>query len=179
MELSCFKAYDIRGQLNSQLDESIAYRIGLAYAEYLQAKSVVVGADVRLTSRPLLMALSAGLIKGGARVYDLGMSGTEEVYFATQYLNIDGGIEVTASHNPIDYNGLKLVSRGAKPISGDSGLHNIRKLAESYSDEAVEEALVAFSNTATDPEAFIAGQSRVAQSRLLASGHYQHISVMC
>ncbi|MBC9131452.1 phosphomannomutase CpsG [Frischella sp. Ac13] len=129
-ELTCFKAYDIRGKLGIQLNEDIAYRIGRAYGEYLQAKKVVVGSDVRLTSESLKMALAKGLQDAGVDVIDIGQVGTEEVYFATFYLGVDGGIEVTASHNPIDYNGMKLVRENAKPISGDTGLNEIRALAE-------------------------------------------------
>ena len=91
--ITCFKAYDIRGELNSQLNEDVAYRIGFAFAEELSAKTVVVGGDVRLTSHPLKLALSAGLIDGGATVTDIGMAGTEEIYFATKHLGVDGGIE--------------------------------------------------------------------------------------
>lgn len=130
MELTCFKAYDIRGKLGDELNEEVAYRIGRAYAQYLQARSVVVGADVRLTSASLKAALANGLMDGGADVIDIGMTGTEEVYFAAFHLDVDGGIEVTASHNPLDYNGMKLVKRGAQPISGDTGLAEIKALAE-------------------------------------------------
>jgi len=129
-DLSCFKAYDIRGKLGSELDEDVAYRVGAAYAQYLNARRVVVGADVRPTSKPLKKALARGLMDSGADVIDIGTVGTEEVYFAAFHLDVDGGIEVTASHNPIDYNGMKLVGRGALPISGDSGLRAIRRLAE-------------------------------------------------
>lgn len=130
MILTCFKAYDIRGKLGDELNEDIAYRIGRAYAQYLNAKRVVVGGDVRLTSEPLKLALANGLMDGGADVIDIGMTGTEEVYFAAFHLDVDGGIEVTASHNPMDYNGMKLVGRGALPISGDTGLKAIQALAE-------------------------------------------------
>lgn len=130
MTLTCFKAYDIRGKLGEELNEDIAYRIGRAYAQHLNAKRVVVGGDVRLTSESLKQALSNGLMDGGADVIDIGMTGTEEVYFAAFHLDVDGGIEVTASHNPMDYNGMKLVARGAVPISGDSGLKAIQALAE-------------------------------------------------
>ena len=122
MKITCFKAYDIRGKLIEQLDEQVAYRIGRAFAEYMLAKTVVVGGDVRLTSQPLKLALASGLIDGGATVTDLGMTGTEEIYFGTKYLGMDGGIEVTASHNPIDYNGMKLVKTDSRPVSGDTGL---------------------------------------------------------
>lgn len=128
--LSCFKAYDVRGKLGKELDEDIAYRIGRAYAQHLKAKCVVVGCDVRLTSAPLKQSLINGLLDSGVDAIDIGMTGTEEVYFAAFHLDVDGGIEVTASHNPMDYNGLKFVGRNAMPISGDSGLREIQELAE-------------------------------------------------
>ena len=128
--LTCFKAYDIRGRLGDELDADIAYRIGRACAQFLNAKRVVLGADIRHSSEGLKQALAQGLMDGGADVIDIGMSGTEELYFAAFHLDVDGGIEVTASHNPIDYNGMKLVRRGARPISGDSGLKEIQALAE-------------------------------------------------
>lgn len=130
MSLTCFKAYDIRGKLGAELNEEIAYRIGRAYVQHLGARRVVVGGDVRLSSASLKQALANGLMDGGADVIDIGMTGTEEVYFAAFHLDVDGGIEVTASHNPMDYNGMKLVGRGALPISGDTGLKNIQTLAE-------------------------------------------------
>ena len=128
--LPCFKAYDIRGRLPDELNEDIAYRIGRAYAAYLRPGRVVVGRDVRLGSAALCDALAAGLMDGGAEVFDIGLCGTEEIYFATFAEDMDGGIMVTASHNPMDYNGMKLVRQGARPISGDSGLHAIRELAQ-------------------------------------------------
>jgi phosphomannomutase len=130
MNLSCFKAYDIRGRIPDQLNEDVAYRIGRAYAQLLQPKTVVVGQDIRPTSPALTAALIRGLTQGGANVLDIGLCGTEEVYFATSHAKADGGIMVTASHNPIDYNGMKLVREESKPISGDSGLDRIRLLAE-------------------------------------------------
>lgn len=129
-QLTCFKAYDIRGQLGSELNEDIAYRIGRSFGLYLKPKKVVVGGDVRLTSEALKLALAEGLMDSGVDVIDLGMTGTEEIYFATQYLSADGGVQVTASHNPINFNGMKLVRENAKPISGDTGLFDIQKLAE-------------------------------------------------
>jgi len=129
-KLTCFKAYDIRGKLGEELNEDIAYRIGRAFALYSSAKNVVVGGDVRETSEALKLAVAKGLQDGGCNVTDIGMVGTEEIYFATSNLNMDGGIEVTASHNPIDYNGLKLVREQSKPISGDTGLNDIKALAE-------------------------------------------------
>ncbi len=130
MTLTCFKAYDIRGKLGVELNEEIAYRIGRAFVQHVGARRVVVGGDIRLSSAALKQALANGLMDGGADVIDIGMTGTEEVYFAAFHLDVDGGAEVTASHNPMDYNGLKLVARGAVPISGDSGLQAIRTLAE-------------------------------------------------
>jgi len=126
--LSCFKAYDIRGQLGTELNEDIAYRIGRAYAAFLLPKTVVVGGDMRLSTESLKAALSNGLRDGGVDVIDIGLCGTEEIYFATDHLKVDGGIMVTASHNPMDYNGMKLVREGARPISGDTGLGQIERL---------------------------------------------------
>lgn len=128
--LTCFKAYDIRGKLGEELNTDIAYRIGRAFGEYLKPKKVVLGGDVRLTSEELKLALAEGLQDAGTDVYDIGVSGTEEVYFATFHLDMDGGIEVTASHNPMDYNGMKLVRKNSQPISGDTGLLDIKRLAE-------------------------------------------------
>lgn len=133
-DLTCFKAYDIRGKLGEELNTDIAYRIGKAYAEFLKPESVVVGGDVRETSEELKMALADGVRDAGSDVIDIGMTGTEEVYFAVQHLDVDGGIEVTASHNPIDYNGMKPVKKGSRPVSADSGLLDIKRLAESYTE---------------------------------------------
>ncbi|EKO3979922.1 phosphomannomutase CpsG [Vibrio fluvialis] len=134
-ELTCFKAYDIRGQLGTELDNDISYRIGRAYGQFLKSendsdKTVVVGGDVRLTSEELKQALANGLMDAGVNVIDIGVTGTEEIYFSTFHLGVDGGVEVTASHNPMDYNGMKLVREGSKPISGDTGLREIQALAE-------------------------------------------------
>jgi len=129
-KLTCFKAYDIRGKLGDELNEDVAYRIGRAFGEYLKPKKIVVGGDIRLTSEALKQALSHGLLDAGVDVYDLGMTGTEEIYFATKNLGMCGGVEVTASHNPMDYNGMKLVREDSKPISGDTGLNAIQDLAE-------------------------------------------------
>ena len=132
--LPCFKAYDIRGRMPDELSVDIAWRIGRATAEFLgsgaQPKTVVVGGDIRLSTPELKSALSDGLRAGGVEVIDLGLCGTEEIYFATSHLSADGGIMVTASHNPKDYNGMKLVREQSKPISGDTGLREIQRLAE-------------------------------------------------
>jgi phosphomannomutase len=128
--IDCFKAYDVRGQIPNQLNADICYRIGNAAAEFLDAQSVVVGRDMRLSSEEFADAIIRGLTDAGVDVLDIGLCGTEMVYFATSFLNASGGIMVTASHNPADYNGLKFVREEARPISADSGLIDIRRLAE-------------------------------------------------
>jgi phosphomannomutase/phosphomannomutase/phosphoglucomutase len=133
--LTCFKAYDIRGRLPDELNTDIAYRIGRAFSEYCQPKRVIVGRDMRLSSNELAKAVINGLLDAGVDVYDIGLCGTEEVYYATfAYLHdgnaMDGGIMITASHNPKDYNGMKLVREQSQPISGDTGLNAIKALAE-------------------------------------------------
>lgn len=137
-KLTCFKAYDVRGQLGTELNVDIAYRIGRAFGQFLKPKSVVVGGDVRLTSNELKSAVTNGLLDSGVDVIDLGLTGTEEVYFATSFLKTDGGIQVTASHNPMDYNGMKLVRDGSRPISADTGLADIQRLAEENNFPVVE-----------------------------------------
>ena len=129
-KITCFKAYDVRGRIPDQLNEDIAYRIGRAYAEVIKPKRVVVGHDIRLTSEAIKGALSNGLRDQGVDVFDIGLCGTEEIYFATSHAKMDGGIAVTARHNPKDYNGMKFVREGSKPISGDTGLFVIQALAE-------------------------------------------------
>ncbi|MCP3907742.1 MAG: phosphomannomutase [Oceanicoccus sp.] len=129
-ELTCFKAYDIRGRVPDELNADIAYAIGRAYAQVVSPKKVVVGHDIRLSSEEIKAAVSKGLMDSGVDVYDIGQCGTEEIYFATFHAEMDGGIAVTASHNPKDYNGMKFVREGSKPISGDTGLFDIKKLAE-------------------------------------------------
>ena len=128
--IDCFKAYDIRGQIPNQLNSDVAYRIGNATAEYLKARRIAVCRDIRLSSQELTDAVCQGVIDAGAEVLDIGLGGTEMVYFGTAHLEADGGIMITASHNPADYNGLKLVREQARPISGDTGLQDIRALAE-------------------------------------------------
>ncbi len=129
-ELSCFKAYDIRGRVPDELNEDIAYRIGRAYADVIEPRSVAVGYDIRLSSPGLCSALSQGLMDAGVDVVSIGQCGTEEIYFAAFHEDVDGGIVVTASHNPADYNGMKLVRKGARPVSGDTGLFDIKALAQ-------------------------------------------------
>ncbi|MEQ9465155.1 MAG: phosphomannomutase [Haliea sp.] len=136
--LECFKAYDVRGRVPDQLNEDIAHRIGCAFAEVIKPRRVVVGHDVRLSSEAIKGALIAGLCQQGVDVCDIGLCGTEEIYFATSHAGMDGGIVVTASHNPMDYNGMKFVRARSQPISGDSGLFAIRDLAARNEFSAAE-----------------------------------------
>lgn len=131
MSLPCFKAYDIRGRVPGELNPALASRIGTGMARLLNAGPVVLGRDVRLTSLELQQALEDGFRRAGREIIDIGLCGTEEVYFQTAHLGAAGGVMVTASHNPMDYNGMKLVREGARPISGDTGLFKIRDFAES------------------------------------------------
>lgn len=124
---NAFKAYDIRGKVPEELNEEMAYRIGRAFVDIFKAKKVAVGHDIRLSGAGLRNALVKGLTESGCDVVDIGMCGTEQIYFATAHWKLDGGIMVTASHNPQDYNGMKLVREGARPISGDSGLRDIEE----------------------------------------------------
>ncbi len=126
--IPCFKAYDIRGRIPTELNADLCYRIGRAYAAFVQPRRVVLGRDVRTSSLSLAQALAAGLNDSGVTVLDLGLCGTEQVYFYTSHTQADGGIMVTASHNPADYNGMKLVREESRPISGDSGLREIEAL---------------------------------------------------
>ena len=130
MPISCFKAYDIRGRIPDELNEDIAYRTGRAFASYVGPKNVVVGHDIRLSSPSICEALVKGLLDSGVNVHHIGECGTEEIYFSTSHFKMDGGIVVTASHNPKDFNGMKLVREDSKPISGDTGLKEIEQLAE-------------------------------------------------
>lgn len=128
--IRCFKAYDVRGRVPDELDEDIAYRIGRAYAALLTPARVAVGRDIRPSSPALAKALISGLTDAGVDVLDIGVGGTEMVYFATFARELDGGLMITASHNPPDYNGIKMVKSGARPISAQTGLQDIRALAE-------------------------------------------------
>ena len=129
-EITCFKAYDVRGRVPEELNEDIAYRIARAYAEFIQPRRVAVGRDIRLSSADLTRAVIRGLTDAGVDVVDIGVGGTELVYFTTFHSGLDGGIMVTASHNPPNYNGMKFVREGSRPISSDTGLVEVRALAE-------------------------------------------------
>lgn len=128
--LTCFKAYDVRGRVPDELDESLAYRIGQAYAALIKPRTVAVGRDIRHSSAALQAALIRGLVDSGVDVADIGLCGTEGVYFATFANELDGGIMVTASHNPPDYNGMKFVRAGSRPISADTGLKDLQQMIE-------------------------------------------------
>ncbi len=128
MDLSAFKAYDIRGRVPEQLNTQFAEQLGRAYVAVTGAKTVVVGYDIRLSSPAMAEAVRRGITAAGADVMDIGLCGTEQVYFSTFHYGTDGGIMVTASHNPEDYNGMKLVGRGSRPISSDNGLLEIKAL---------------------------------------------------
>jgi phosphomannomutase len=138
--ITCFKAYDLRGRIPSELNDDVAYRVARGYAQFLESKRmgarrmgaprIVVGRDIRLSSAGLTDAVCRGLTDSGVDVYDIGVCGTEGVYFATFDGGYDGGIMITASHNPSDYNGMKFVREQSKPISGDNGLQEIRAHAE-------------------------------------------------
>jgi phosphomannomutase len=129
-KLTCFKAYDIRGRIPGELNEDLAYRIGQAYAGFVKPRSVAVGRDIRATSSTLSAALMRGLTDSGCDVADIGLCGTEGVYFATFDQKLDGGIMVTASHNPPDYNGMKFVREQSRPISADTGLKEMQAMIE-------------------------------------------------
>lgn len=130
LSINCFKAYDIRGRVPEELNEDIAYRIGRAFATHLGATTIVVGHDIRLTSPALCHAVETGIRDAGCDVLHIGECGTEEIYHATFAGGHDGGVMITGSHNPKDFNGIKLVKEGARPISGDDGLPEIRVMAE-------------------------------------------------
>ncbi len=129
-----FKAYDVRGVYPTEVNEEMAYRVGRIFSAMFAAEKVVVGHDIRLSGPDIVAALTEGLRHGGTKVVDIGECGTEMIYFATAYLGADGGIMVTASHNPKEYNGMKLVRRDARPISADTGLKEIGEMVAAAKD---------------------------------------------
>src|SRR5215470_5940403 len=130
MRLDSFKAYDVRGRIPDEINETLAYDIGRAFAAFVKPGRVAVGYDIRLSSPQLAAALKHGLRDCGTDVLDIGLWGTEGTYFATFAFRLDGGVMVTASHNPPDYNGMKFVREEARPISADTGLKEMRALIE-------------------------------------------------
>src|SRR5438270_2127561 len=129
LDPAVFKAYDVRGIYPDDLDEAGAYAIGRAYVEQFEPRRIAVGRDMRISSPQMAAAVIRGAADAGAEVLDLGLVGTEMVYFAVGELGLDGGIEVTASHNPKEYTGMKIVRRGALPVGGESGLLDVRDRA--------------------------------------------------
>src|SRR3990170_4197435 len=129
LDPKAFKAYDVRGVHPDELDEEGAYAVGRAYVEHFEPRSIAVGRDMRASSPAMARALIDGAADGGADVLDLGMVGTEMVYYAVGELGLDGGVCVTASHNPKEYTGMKIVRRGALPVGGDSGLDDVGRRA--------------------------------------------------
>lgn len=129
-DLTCFKTYDIRGIVPNELNPDIAYNIGRAYAQAFSPNTVVIGNDIRLSGPEISRALSKGLRDSGVNIINIGECGTEEIYFAVPFFEADGGICITASHNPANYNGMKFVGKGSTPISADNGLLEIKRLAE-------------------------------------------------
>ena len=136
LEPKVFKAYDVRGIYPAELDEAGAYAIGRAYAEQFEPKTIAVGRDMRLSSPTMHEAFVRGAAEAGAEVIDIGMIGTEMLYYAVGELGLDGGATITASHNPKEYTGAKIVRRGALPVGSDSGLLDIRDRALSMTDDS-------------------------------------------
>jgi len=131
VKLTSFKAYDVRGRIPDEINEPLAYDIGRAFVTFVKPKRVAVGYDIRLSSPQLASALKRGITESGCDVLDIGLWGTEGIYFATAFEALDGGIMVTASHNPPDYNGMKFVREGSRPVSGDTGLKDMQAMIES------------------------------------------------
>jgi len=129
-QLTSFKAYDVRGRIPDEIDDGLAFDIGRAYAAFVRPKNVAVGHDIRLSSPRLAAALKRGLMQSGVDVLDIGLWGTEGIYYATAAERLGGGIMVTASHNPPDYNGMKFVREESRPISADTGLQDMRAMIE-------------------------------------------------
>lgn len=143
-KLSSFKAYDIRGKVPSELNQDLAYKIGKTYPVLINAKKIVIGHDIRKSSEDISSALSRGLTESGVDVIDIGLCGTEMVYYATPALDADGGIMITASHNPPEYNGMKFVKKGSVPVGYDSGLKEMEKmiLSNQFAPKAAKEGSV-------------------------------------
>ena len=152
--LTCFKAYDVRGKLGHELDEDVAYRIGRAIVQSQQAKIMVVGFDARATSPDLAQALARGICDAGADVLDIGLAGTEEMYAAVTEFDACAGVEVTASHNPIDYNGMKIVGRGSQPLS-EQEFRLIKELAEENNFSQLQQTGIVLDKKKISREAYV------------------------
>jgi phosphomannomutase len=138
-KLASFKAYDIRGKVPSELNVELAYKIGRAYSKLINAKKIVIGYDIRESSKEISQALKEGLNDSGVNVIDIGLCGTEMVYFATPFFDADGGIMITASHNPPEYNGMKFVKRDSVPVGYASGLNEVEKMIINNNFDPVSE----------------------------------------
>lgn len=154
-ELTCFKAYDIRGKIGVNIDEDIAYRIGRAVAQHFGAKSVVIGFDARETSPALAAAAARGVMDTGAEVLDIGLAGTEEMYWAVTEVSACAGIEVTASHNPINYNGMKIVKSHSRPLDDADDFQVIKALAGSQQWAGNSEVGKEFDSSDVAREAYV------------------------
>ena len=130
MEINCFKSYDVRGVVGDSVSEDVFYRIGRALVRVMAARSVVVGRDARASSPVLAAAFANGVQDEGADVLNIGLSGTEETYFATSYFDAGAGAVITASHNPIEYNGMKFVGKGSAPLNVEGEFLEIKAVAE-------------------------------------------------
>lgn len=139
-KIASFKAYDIRGKVPGDLNAELAYKVGKSVVKYLNAKKVLIGRDVRKSSPELAEALIKGITENGADVYDLGLCGTEMIYFGTPHLDADAGVMITASHNPPEYNGLKFVKKGSVPMGYESGLSDVEKMVLT-NDYEIEDAV--------------------------------------
>jgi len=135
---SCFKAYDVRGKVPDEFNVDIAYSIGRAYAKFLKPTNVVVGRDIRLSGGAICRALTNGLLDSGVNVFDIGICGTEQIYFATYSEKMDGGIMVTASHNPAEYNGFKITRENGLPVGQGTGMEEIKDFVQNYEFEDAE-----------------------------------------
>ncbi len=127
-KIACFKAYDVRGKVPSELNKELAYKIGRAFSKFTKAKKIVIGYDIRKSSVEISDALKNGITDSGVDVIDIGLCGTEMIYFSTPHFDVDGGIMITASHNPPEYNGMKFVGKGSIPVGYDSGLNEVEKM---------------------------------------------------
>jgi phosphomannomutase len=166
-----FKAYDVRGLYPTELDEEGARAIGRAFVEIFEPARVAVGRDMRLSAPSMASALVDGASDAGAEVLDLGMVGTEMLYFAVGELGLDGGVAVTASHNPKDYTGMKIVRAGALPVGGESGLLDIRDRALSSETDARAKPVHPPNGIASDASAPVEDRSQAHQRRTLVRRH--------
>ena len=138
-DLTCFKSYDIRGEIGINIDREIAYRIGRAVTQHLVAKSIVIGFDARETSPEFADSVAMGVKDSGANVLDIGLAGTEEMYWAVSEFGADGGIEITASHNPVNFNGMKIVKSESQPLDYERDFLTIKRLAENQKWHEIKE----------------------------------------